>query len=27
MAITILKAAGHERVANIHGGILHWHDQ
>jgi len=27
MAITILKSAGHERVANIHGGILHWHDQ
>lgn len=24
MAITILKEAGHDRVANIHGGILHW---
>jgi len=24
MAITILKEAGHEKVANIHGGILHW---
>ncbi len=27
LAIAILKTAGHERVANIHGGILHWHDQ
>lgn len=27
IAVTILKAAGHEKVANIHGGILHWHDQ
>ncbi len=27
LAISILKSAGHERVANIHGGILHWHDQ
>jgi sulfur dioxygenase len=24
MAITILKAAGHDKVANIHGGVLHW---
>ncbi len=24
MAITILKEFGHDRVANIHGGILHW---
>lgn len=24
LAITILKAAGHDKVANIHGGILHW---
>ncbi len=24
MAITILKDVGHEKVANIHGGILHW---
>lgn len=24
MAITILKEVGHEKVANIHGGILHW---
>jgi sulfur dioxygenase len=27
MAITILKGAGHEKVANIHGGILHWQEQ
>jgi sulfur dioxygenase len=27
MAITILKNAGHDRVANIHGGILHWHER
>ena len=26
LAISILKTAGHERVANIRGGILHWHD-
>ncbi|MDO9477426.1 MAG: MBL fold metallo-hydrolase [Pseudohongiella sp.] len=25
LAIGILKAAGHEQLANIHGGILHWH--
>lgn len=24
MAITILNDAGHDQVANIHGGILHW---
>jgi len=24
MATIILKAAGHDKVANIHGGILHW---
>lgn len=24
MAITILNEAGHDKVANIHGGILHW---
>ncbi len=24
MAITILKNGGHEKVANIHGGVLHW---
>jgi sulfur dioxygenase len=24
MAITILKEAGHDKVANIHGGVLHW---
>lgn len=24
LAISILKDAGHDRVANIHGGILHW---
>lgn len=27
MAITILKDVGHEKVANIHGGILHWLEQ
>ena len=26
MAITILKEAGHERVANIHGGLLRWQE-
>lgn len=25
LALGILKAAGHEQVANIQGGILHWH--
>lgn len=25
LAISILKAAGHEQLANIHGGLLHWH--
>ena len=25
LALGILKNAGHEKVANIHGGILHWH--
>ncbi len=24
LAVGILKDAGHERVANIHGGVLHW---
>lgn len=24
MATTILKAAGHDRVANIHGGLMYW---
>jgi sulfur dioxygenase len=27
LALGILKAAGHEQVANIQGGILHWHQQ
>lgn len=27
MAITILKEAGNEKVANIHGGILHWSER
>jgi rhodanese-related sulfurtransferase len=27
LAIGILKAAGHQQLANIHGGILHWHQQ
>jgi sulfur dioxygenase len=27
IALNILKEAGHERVANIHGGILHWQEQ
>ncbi len=27
LALSILKTAGHERAANIRGGILHWHDQ
>ncbi|MES3007044.1 MAG: MBL fold metallo-hydrolase [Pseudomonadota bacterium] len=26
MATTILKNAGHEKVANIHGGLLHWQE-
>lgn len=26
MATTILKGAGHEKVANIHGGLLHWQE-
>lgn len=26
MAITILKEAGHEQVANIHGGLLRWQE-
>lgn len=25
LALGILKNAGHDKVANIHGGILHWH--
>jgi rhodanese-related sulfurtransferase len=25
LALGILKAAGHQQVANIQGGILHWH--
>jgi sulfur dioxygenase len=25
LALGILKKAGHDKVANIHGGILHWH--
>lgn len=25
LALGILKSAGHDKVANIHGGILHWH--
>lgn len=24
LALGILKAAGHDKVANIHGGVLHW---
>lgn len=27
LALGILKAAGHEQVANIQGGILHWYQQ
>lgn len=27
LALGILKAAGHEQVANIQGGMLHWHQQ
>jgi sulfur dioxygenase len=27
LALGILKAAGHEQVANIQGGVLHWHQQ
>lgn len=27
MAVNILKANGHDRVANVHGGLVHWRDQ
>lgn len=27
MAVSILKEAGHERVANVRGGMLRWHEQ
>jgi rhodanese-related sulfurtransferase len=27
LALGILKAAGHSQVANIQGGMLHWHQQ
>jgi glyoxylase-like metal-dependent hydrolase (beta-lactamase superfamily II)/rhodanese-related sulfurtransferase len=27
IALNILKEAGHTQVANIHGGILHWHER
>ncbi len=27
LALGILKEAGHVRVANIHGGALHWHER
>lgn len=26
IATTILKSAGHDKVANIHGGLLHWQE-
>lgn len=27
MAVSILKEAGHDRVANVRGGMLRWHEQ
>jgi len=27
IALNILKDAGHQQVANIHGGMLHWREQ